>query len=109
MKPLSKALSACFLCSVSVAAIADVRLVSLSPSSDDTVGTSVPEMLIEFSGPVDPATATMDSVRIYSIGDAALTPGPDDTRLAIATVTPEEGNTRLRITAQDPLPDGPYA
>jgi len=85
------------------------QIVAIQPSAGQTVGSSQPEMIIDFSGPIDPNTATTDSVRIYAIGSAEPTPGSDDTPVVVGSIIPEASDTRLAVTPQDPLPDGDYA
>ncbi len=97
----------CVLIFSSVTNAAD--LISVTPGDDQTVGSATPELLIDFSAPVDPLTATSDSIRIYRLGNDPLTPGPDDVPVVIAAITPEIGNTQLRITTANLLTDGRYA
>jgi hypothetical protein len=95
-----------FLCSV---ALGGVHVTTVTPIAGQTVATSTPELLINFSGPVDLSTATVDSIRIYRVGADGLIPDLDDTFIPFAGITPESADTRLRITTQSPLPDGDYA
>lgn len=86
-----------------------VALTTVTPADEEYVPTSNPTLLLDFSGHIDPATATADSVRLYKLGDDSFIPGPDDTQILLTNITLENGNTRIVATPDSPLQDGEYA
>ncbi len=89
--------------------IAEVQLTSVTPGHKENIATNDPEIMIQFSAPIDPSTATSDSVRLYRLGDDSLTPGPDDTQIAIGPISVTDKDTTIRFHANDPLLNGQYA
>ena len=86
-----------------------IAIVDTFPVQDQILGVSRPEIVIDFSGLIDPATATNDSVRLYGIGAQALTPGPDDTLIPLSSIEVTPDGTRLQTHPLEPLTDGRYA
>ncbi|HPF41639.1 MAG TPA: LamG domain-containing protein, partial [Phycisphaerae bacterium] len=88
---------------------AQIELTGTTPSAGQAVNTSSPDLLLDFSGALNVATATTDTIRIYRLGADEVTPATDDTPVPISAISPENGGARLRVTTVNPLPDGDYA
>jgi hypothetical protein len=84
------------------------ELTAIWPGPGEMLNTGQVELVLDFSAPVDPATATADAIRIYRPGSQPPTPGPDDTLVTLSAVVPEVGDTRVRVVPAQPLADGDY-
>lgn len=93
-----------------ISAIASpVGIVSVSPAADKTVGTAFPDFILRFSAPINIATATADSVRLYRLGEDDPTPGPDDTIVPTGLIFTTSDGLIVAFNPAEALADGQYA
>jgi hypothetical protein len=92
-----------------VNASAQVRILAVSPAESEIVATVTPVITMEFSGRLSQMTVQSATVRLYKLGEAEPTPGPDDSYLPWGTLSLDAGDTRLSLTPAKPLADGRYA
>jgi|GEM_PF-4531486 len=85
---------------------AQTTITATTPPTGTTVTGTAPAIYVVFSAPV---VAPADAIRLYRLGAAEPTPGPDDTPIALSAVTLENGGTRARLQPAANLADGNYA
>jgi len=87
-------------------ALAQTTITATTPPTGTTVTGTAPAIYVDFSAPV---VAPADAIRLYRLGAAEPTPGPDDTPIALSAVTLGNGGTRARLEPAANLADGNYA
>jgi len=97
------------LIALAASSLSAAELTGVWPEQDQFLNTGDVEIILYFSAPIDPSTATADSIRLYRLGELEPDPWIDDTPVAVSAIVPEEGDTRLRVIPSGPLADGDYA